>query len=283
MTIKVTSSEWQAAPSPVTRPLCAVGDLHGCADLLAALRGHLAREPQPGAHRVYLGDLIDPHPRREHAHDCADVVNQVALDMRDGAEVLCGNHDAFLLIARACAAGEPPPWPDGVWYEQGGAETAAAWGFEVVRGGVPFEPDLARAVWSKMSAAQRAVFESMKVHVEHDRYLLVHAGFHPSMPLEKQFAQADIYRYPTDRDEAFHPLWMRFKPGTDAAPRGRVLIHGHMSTRRPFIGRKRISIDTGAKYGGPLTALEIVGDRLRLHQAWPAETDPARWAKDGMR
>jgi hypothetical protein len=76
---------------------------------------------------------------------------------------------------------------------------------------------------------------------------------------------------------------MRFKPGTDAAPKGRVLIHGHTSLRRAFLGRKRINIDTAAKYGGPLTALEIVGDRLRLHQAWPAETDPARWNKDGMR
>jgi len=283
MTIKITSTEWQTAPSPVSRPLCAIGDIHGCANLLVVLRAHLARELAPDTRRVYLGDLVDPHPRREHEHDCADVVDQVALDMRDGAEVLAGNHDAFLMIAKARADGEPPPWPDGVWYGQGGAETAAAWGFEIVRNGVPFEPELARAVWTKMSDAQRSVFESMKTHVAHDKYVLVHAGLHPNIPLDKQLADADILRYPTDRDEAFHPLWMRFKPGSDASPKGCVLVHGHTSQRRAFIGKKRINIDTGAKYGGPITALEIVEERLRLHQAWPAETAPARWNKDGMR
>ena len=76
---------------------------------------------------------------------------------------------------------------------------------------------------------------------------------------------------------------MRFKQTTDAAPAGRVLVHGHTPTRRPIIGRKRIAIDTGSKYGGPVTALEIVDDRLRLHQAWPQGVDATRWEKHGMR
>jgi len=164
--------------------------------------------------------------------------------------------------------------PTGLEYDDAAAAAVQAAGCYVC-------PTL--AIGERMTPAQRSVFEAMKVHVEHDKFVLVHAGFHPSVPLEKQIANADMLRYPTDRDEAFHPLWMRFKPGTDAAPKGRVLIHGHTSVRRAFVGKKRINIDTGAKYGGPITALEIVDDRLRLHQAWPAETDPARWNKDGMR
>jgi serine/threonine protein phosphatase 1 len=282
MTIKITSTNWQPAPSPVSRPLVAIGDIHGCADLLVALRAHLRRELQSGTRRVYLGDLIDPHPRREHAHDCSDVVDQVALDMAAGADVLAGNHDAFFLIALEAARNDwPVPFESGCWSQQGGAATAAAFGIEHAYD--MSQQSLAQAIFERMSDRQRAVFAAMRVHVEHDAYVLVHAGFHPTIPLEKQIATADILRYPNAWDEREHPLWMRFKPSSDVAPEGRILIHGHTSVRGVFAGRKRINIDTGAKYGGPLTALEIVGDRMRLHQAWPEGMDAARWHRGGVR
>lgn len=282
MTIKITSTDWQPAPSPVSRPISAIGDVHGCANLLVALRGHLIRELQPNTCRVYLGDLIDPHSRREHEHDCADVVDQVALDMRSGAEVLAGNHDAFMLIAlEAARNGWPVPWEKGNWREQGGVETAASFGIENARD--MSEQSIALTIFDVMTPTQRSVFESMKTHVEHDKYVLVHAGFDPNIPLAKQLERADILEYPTMWSEQTHPLWMRFKHGTDAAPIGRVLIHGHTPTRRPILGRKRICIDTGAKYGGPLTALEIVGDRMRLHQAWPEDMTAEIWHREGMR
>jgi len=283
MTIKITSTEWQAASSPVRWPLVAIGDIHGCADLLVALRAHLFHVQQRLTRRVYLGDYIDPHARREHAHDCADVLDQVALDLCNGAQVLVGNHDAFLMIALACGLDRPVPWEPGIWSEQRGATTAVAWGITPEMSARMSETALAREIWNRMSDQQKSVFQAARVFVEHDVYTFVHAGFHPNVPIGTQVGMAHTLECPSARNEAFHPPWMRFKTGTNAAPRGRVLIHGHMSTRRPFIGRKRISIDTGAKYGGPLTALEIVEDRLRAHQAWPAETDPARRSKDGMR
>ncbi|MCA3265874.1 MAG: metallophosphoesterase [Azospirillum sp.] len=288
--IKVTTSDWLPAPAPVPSPVVAIGDVHGCAHLLAALRAHLDAEA-PGQ-RVYLGDLIDPAPKYRSDHDCASVIDQVADDLDRGAIILAGNHDAFFLIARDCARrGEELPWArePRLWLDQGGMETAADIGV------VAQAPDgcgsetstnesqLALAIDARLTARQRRVFDEMKVWHDHGAYLFVHAGFRPDAQVEKQKARDWLLRFPTFRDEAAHPLWMRFKNSTDAAPVGRVLVHGHTPLRRPMIGRKRIAIDTGAKYGGPLTALEIEGERMRLHQAWPEDVTIESWAKDGMR
>jgi serine/threonine protein phosphatase 1 len=271
ISIEVITSEYQIAPSKSSRPLLAIGDVHGRANLLCGLVEYIGNTIQPDTRLVFLGDLIDPHPHRDESHDCAEVLDIAAAPVSGVTETiyLAGNHDAFLLIAlHASRTGTPLPWDQSNWYNQGGAETAAAWGLLRSTNATPDEGALAAEIWSRMTNAQRCIFESMRVYVDHDVYLLVHAGFDPNIPLEPQQAYANILNYPTAQNEKSHPLWMRFKAGTDSAPKGRILIHGHTPSRRAFLGRRRICIDTGAKFGGPLTALEIIGDRMRLHQAY---------------
>lgn len=285
-----TTTDWQAAPKPTNSRLVAIGDVHGCSHLLRALRAQLASLP---AHRlVYLGDLIDPHPHRIDSagpgmsHSCADMMDQIADDIATGnCNVLAGNHDAFFHIAReAVRNASNLPWREpNLWSSQGGLATAAAWGISFSKYETPNDRDLAREIDARLTQAQRGVFDAMKLWVDHDAYLLVHAGFHPQMPLAKQQARTSITTWPTPLEEQIHPLWMRFNPTTDAAPKDRVLVHGHISMRSAILGRKRIDIDTGAKHGGPLTALEIDGDRMRLHQAWPPGMDAVTWKKDGLR
>ena len=267
--INISVGDWKPAPSPVSRPLCAIGDIHGNARKLEALVEHLRAHLQPGGALVYLGDLIDPHPKRDHAHDCAAVLDIVATPLPNTETVvLCGNHDAFFLIAiDAHRNGTSLPWETSHWFAQGGLATGAAWGLAYSRTNPLDERAFAAELWSRMTPTQRGVFEGIKIWHDHDQYLLVHAGFEPRVPLAKQQARASILEYPTTRSEDEHPLWMRFNHNTDAAPKGRVLVHGHTSMRKALLGRKRICLDTGVKYGGPLTALEIVGDRMRLIQA----------------
>lgn len=267
--ISITVGDWRPAPQPVLRPLYAIGDVHGDAGKLTALVDHLRAQLQPGGTLVYLGDLIDPHPKRDHAHDCAAVLDMIAQSLpKTETVVLAGNHDAFLLIAlNAYRERAGLPWDRYHWLAQGGLATAAAWGIPFSRTNAPDECVLANEIWSRMTSQQRSVFERMKIWHDHDAYLLVHAGFEPQTPLEKQQARASLLEYPNWQTEQSHPLWMRFNHNTDAAPKGRVLVHGHTSMRKALLGKKRICLDTGVKYGGPLTALEIVGDRMRLIQA----------------
>ncbi len=264
--INITVGDWRPAPSPVSRPLCAIGDIHGDARKLAAL---VDQRLQPGGVLVYLGDLIDPHPQDTYVHDCAAVLDIVATPMPNTETVvLAGNHDAYLLIALdAHRKGTGLPWDHNHWLNQGGLATANAWGLAYSKKTAPDERVLANEIWSRMTPSQRGVFENMRIWHDHDAYLLVHAGFEPRVPLDRQQTRASILEYPTVQNADEHPLWMRFNHNTDAAPPGRVLIHGHDSRKQAMLGKKRICLDTGVKYGGPLTALEIVGDRMRLIQA----------------
>jgi serine/threonine protein phosphatase 1 len=264
--INIKVGDWKPAPQPVSRPLYAIGDVHGNARKLAAL---LDQRLQPGGTLVYLGDLIDPHPGNTYAHDCAAVVDIVATPMPNTETVvLAGNHDAYLLIALdAHRKGTALPWDHNHWLNQGGLATANAWGLAYSRKDAPDERVLAAELWARMTSQQRGVFERMKIWHDYDAYLLVHAGFNPRAQLDRQQTRASLLEYPNWQTEQSHPLWMRFNHNTDAAPPGRVLIHGHDSRKQAMLGKKRICLDTGVKYGGPLTALEIVGDRMRLIQA----------------
>ncbi len=263
--ISITVGDWQPAPKPVSWPLYAVGDIHGDAAKLAALQQHLRTSNAKGS-LVYLGDLIDPSPKMRE-HNCARVLDLIAAGVGNDDLVettLMGNHDQFLMLAlHASRDGSPLPFPEYAWLEQGALLTAKAWGVGKMRD----ERELAAAIWDAMTDAQRRVFETMKIYVEHDEYLLVHAGLCDYLPLSKQIEKDWRSVYPQTAQEEFeHPFWMRLHE-EDVAPAGRVQIVGHTARREAFIGTHHIGIDTGVKYGGPLTALEIVGDRMRLIQA----------------
>jgi hypothetical protein len=263
--VNITVCDWRPAPSPVLRPLYAVGDIHGAAAKLAALQQHLRASNAKGS-LVYLGDLIDPSTKMRE-HDCARVVDLVAVGVGNSGLVettLMGNHDQFLMLALAASRnGSPLPFDEYTWLEQGALLTAQAWGVGKMRD----ERELAVAIWNAMTDAQRHVFETMKIYVEHDQYLIVHAGFCDYLPLAEQRKTDWRLRYPqTAQEELEHPFWMRLHE-EDVAPAGRVQIVGHTARKDAFIGKHHIGIDTGVKYRGPLTMLEIVDDRMRLIQA----------------
>jgi len=275
--IDVTTSDWRPAPKPVSRPLFAIGDVHGASHLLKALQTKL-RELCARGRLVYLGDLIDP-ANRVNDYDCARVLDLVAVGA--GAEeleeiVLMGNHDQFLTLALAAArANTQLPYSAGTWIDQGGLRTAEAWKISDETD----ERKLALAIWDHMTMAQRKVFERMQIYAEHEDYVLVHAGFREDVSLAEQLSRSWDSEFPTDRAvEHDHPLWMRLHD-EDIAPAGRVQIVGHSPRRKPFIGANRIGIDTGVKSGGPLTMIEIVGERLRCHQAWPQGMTREAWER----
>jgi len=83
-----------------------------------------------------------------------------------------------------------------------------------------------------------------RLPLAHDdgRRLFVHAGVNPEKPLD---AQSD--------DDL---LWIREPFLSDDRDLGRLIVHGHTPTlgRRPERRGGRLGLDTGAVYGGPLTA-----------------------------
>ena len=79
--------------------------------------------------------------------------------------------------------------------------------------------------------------------VESPDYIFVHAGLQPGIPPEENTPET--------------LRWIREPFLNTAYDWGRLVIHGHTPTwnRQPEIRPNRINIDTGAVYGGALTAV----------------------------
>jgi len=226
---------------PVGLRIYAIGDVHGCADRLAALHGGIRAdmEARPVARVVllHLGDYVDRGP------DSAGVLD-LLIDPRlaQDAEVVClvGNHEAMMLDA--CA----PDASAGAlrfWLENGGHETLESYGADAAAPGWA-----ARIPPAHLDFLRRCPLS----HAAGD-YLFVHAGVRPDVPL--------------DRQDPFDLLWIREPFLSWRGSLGAVVVHGHTPTPIPAVRDHRIGIDTGACFGGDLTCLVLEEDRLAFLMA----------------
>ncbi len=204
--------------SPAT--VVAVGDVHGCADLLEQT---LAPYLGSGAELIFLGDLIDRSPEHDGDRRVVERVRQLQ-EQPDahglaGVTVLRGNHEQMLLDALH----EP---------DAGDATELWAW-----NGGDPAFLPVARD--------HQDWLEALPLTAIRGDYLFVHAGVRPGVPFEEQ--QADDL------------LWIRrpFLTRNHGLPY--TVVHGHTFRSDYSITRlpHRIGIDTGAFLSGRLTALPL--------------------------
>ena len=193
----------------------AIGDIHGRLDLLSALLAQIEHH-RAGRDRtiVFLGDYIDRGP------DSAGVVATVRrLQAREPDAIVClkGNHEDLMLKAYQDESKVD------LWVMNGGYETMASFGPDV-------PPDVLR--WAEGLPS---------VHEDVHRFY-VHAGFRPGRP-------------GPDPSE-YVRLWMREPFLSRNYDFGKHVVHGHTPLRttqpdqRPF----RTNLDTGAVFGGALTA-----------------------------
>ncbi|WP_431311042.1 metallophosphoesterase family protein [Methylobacterium nigriterrae] len=197
----------------------AIGDVHGCADLLDALLERIEAHRAGRPHRlVFLGDYIDRGP------DSAGVVRTVRrLHWSDPEAVTCllGNHEAMLL---ACLQ---TPGAADHWLRNGGIETLASYGLDAIE---DFPGDVLDWIETLPS-----------VHADARRWY-VHAGFRPGCT-------------PPDPDLQ-NRIWIREPFLSEDHDFGRHVVHGHTPrlSGAPEVRRHRTNLDTGAVYGGALTA-----------------------------
>jgi serine/threonine protein phosphatase 1 len=183
---------------------------------------------------VYLGDYIDRGP------DSRGVLDLLIGEPLTGFESihLLGNHETFM---RDFLDGEDVA---AVWMMNGGVETLRSYGLD------PLAPRA--ALNSAVPKEHRAFLDSLALsHIEGD-YYFVHAGIRPGVPLEHQ--------------EENEMLWIREPFLGSTADHGKVVVHGHSVAREPDVRPNRIGIDTGACYGGKLTALVLEDARRRFLQ-----------------
>ncbi len=197
----------------------AIGDVHGSLRKLHSLIERCKRHADGQAMTfVFLGDYIDRGP------ESAGVVSHVIdLQTRLPEQVIAlkGNHEAIALDVI-----------DGVmpadhWLSQGGVETLRSYG---VRNA------------GELPGAHVHWMRSLPLSYDDGRRFFVHAGIDPDRPFNAQ-RDTDLF-------------WIREPFLSDRRDHGRLIVHGHTPTkgRNPDLRANRLNIDTGAVFGGPLTA-----------------------------
>jgi serine/threonine protein phosphatase 1 len=237
------AAENKAAKVPPDTVVYAVGDIHGCLVKLKrlhlAIKADAARRPASRRVVVYLGDYVDRGP------DSFGVVEFLIRHPLFGFEsvYLKGNHEDFLLRFLDDAGVAD------AWLMNGGDTTLESYDVAVFgpRRGEDRAEALRHDFAAAIPAAHREFLSRLKTwHIEGD-YAFVHAGVRPGTPIEAQ-REVDL-------------LWIRHEFLGSSADFGHVVVHGHTPTWHPEVRPNRVGIDTGAVYGGELTALALDGEK----------------------
>jgi serine/threonine protein phosphatase 1 len=228
--------------------LYAIGDIHGCDDMLADVHERIATdlEARPAAdYRViHIGDYCDRGP-----DSCGVIARLVRLQTENPRMLfLRGNHDERLLAF----LGDPSVGNMYLDPNIGGAATLRSYGVASSRFGILGRGLAAQSaeLAERMPAEHRAFLENLQTTIRLGDYLFVHAGIRPGVPLADQDPQ-DL-------------IWIRDEFLTDTSDHGFVVVHGHTIAPTPEVRPNRINVDTGAVFGGPLTCLVLEGTEHRF-------------------
>jgi serine/threonine protein phosphatase 1 len=243
--------EWGSLPSRTRKSaprtsdgvrIYAIGDVHGCADLLArcfaCIDADIAAYPAPRVVHVLIGDYIDRGPQSRQVLD---------LLVRRGHHhrVVClrGNHETYI------HAFLREPAILGQWRHFGGLETLVSYGMTPsINPDEREQCELAAAFDRALPHSHRCFLASLKAAFACGDYFFAHAGVRPGVPLFAQHEQ-DL-------------LWIREDFLLHEKDFGKIVIHGHTPVMEPDIRPNRINIDTGAYATGRLTCLVLEGEDM---------------------
>jgi len=239
-----------AAAIPAGERVYAVGDIHGRLDLFKALVKAIddddAAHPSAETTVILLGDLVDRGP------DSAGVI-ALARDWQQlrRVRILAGNHEEMFL--RSFASLETFRH----FLRHGGRETVLSFGVD--------RADFAKAdleaaqqlMRDAVPAADVAFVQGFEDMIAIGGYLFVHAGIHPSKPIEEQ--------------ESHDLRWIREPFLSHPGRYDRVIVHGHTICEAAEDCGNRIGIDTGAFMSGRLTAIVLEGTERRYLEAVEGE------------
>lgn len=234
-------TKWDApAPDGV---VYIVGDVHGCVDHLAALLDRIdtdiAREGLP-AEVVFVGDYVDRGPAS------ADVLRFVSAMVQDFPQMvagLAGNHEQMMLDFLADPSGKAGRR----WLRHGGRETLASFG---IGGGAISDTAGAADLFDASGDLQEAMgpdlvtwLKAMPTRWKSGNLWVVHAAADPAVAMENQTDAVLKWGHGAFlSEERLDGQWVAF---------------GHQPFEQPFAEAGKIAVDTGAVYGGALTAARV--------------------------
>ncbi|WHA43642.1 metallophosphoesterase [Agrobacterium larrymoorei] len=215
----------------------AVGDVHGCLDLLLMLQAKIEADAARESGTkwiIMLGDYVDRGPKSSLVLE--ELMQPVAGNIQRFC--LAGNHEETMLdFIRN-------PSRDHLWLEFGGIETLKSYGI----GNIPSDSQHLRSLIDQAIPRQHTDFiATLPSLLSVPGLCFVHAGIINGVPLDQQHDK--------------HLLWVR--PNQQAVPETPnpfLTVHGHTPIRQVALVNNRLNVDTGAFMTGRLSAVKIKND-----------------------
>ncbi|HCI29145.1 MAG TPA: metallophosphoesterase family protein [Fervidobacterium sp.] len=209
----------------------AIGDIHGCLKALEKLIDQIS--PTNDDKLIFLGDYVDRGP------DSKEVVDFLcSLSKTVDCTFLRGNHEQMLLDVLDSNEDTYR------WIINGASYTWRSYGN--MHSMLTYEEHMEFFRSTKYYHVEENV---EKANGDTGRYLFVHAGVRPNVPVEKQDPQ-DL-------------VWIREEFILRQHNLGYIVIFGHTPLEDILVEKDKIGIDTGCVYGGKLTAYCITNDKIR--------------------
>jgi serine/threonine protein phosphatase 1 len=208
----------------------AIGDVHGCFGKLESLITilNLLSEAEY-ARFVFIGDYVDRGPNTREVIDFL-----IESQRREKRRFIClrGNHETMLLNATIKKRSERDLMN---WLANGGEQTLDSYGVNDPRA-LPTD----HLAWMK----------ALPLKYYDQKRLYVHAGVRPGVSIMDQ-SEEDL-------------LWIREPFLSSDNDHGAFVVHGHTPTESglPDLRSNRLNIDTGACFGGQLTAAIFTSAQL---------------------
>jgi len=243
----------------------AIGDIHGQNTMLCALLAELKAVPLLAEDTVvYLGDYVD---RGENSRGVIDTLLEWR-EQHPDTVFLRGNHEQFMLDAYGVelpSAEAPDPALRAqltlVWLQNGGIETLLSYAPPGFREWCETVDYSMLRIPAAPLAEFKTSFASWLEAIPPSHWEFLRATQMEYVTAHYHFVHAGLLTPGTTWETAgwtIDPrLWIREPFLSNRADfDGRIVVFGHTPQRkgRPLLQRNKIGIDTGAVFGGPLTA-----------------------------
>ena len=227
----------------------AIGDIHGHLTLLQAAHALIADDMarEGAAPIIHVGDLVDRGPNSR------GVIEYLMQGQQTGQDwvVLKGNHDRMLDLFLRDPQAQDPGLKSALSYlnpRLGGGATLASYGVHA-----PTDRPLAGVHADGVAAVPQAHRDWLLSRPTQHRAgdcLFVHAGIRPGIAFADQI-EDDL-------------VWIREPFLSDTRDHGALIVHGHTALDAATHYGNRLNLDSGAAYGGPLSAVAIEGRKAWL-------------------
>jgi serine/threonine protein phosphatase 1 len=197
---------------------CIIGDIHGCHTSLTTLLDKIIDQADT---LIFLGDYVDRGPVYKQV-----IENLIQLQKIHPRTIfLKGNHELMFynyLIGTDRS----------IFLRVGGLQTLNSYNIS---------PKADGNLLDLLPPAHIGFLEALALYYEDQHGIYVHAGLQPGKHLSRQTPD--------------WCLWVRDRFIRSSYDFGKPVVFGHTVFRKPLIEGNKIGIDTGAVYGGRLTAL----------------------------